>query len=69
MKRTGLPDGGATRQRISISRIVVLVLFGSGAFVSGAAYQMHVYDQMPTVIIKPQLAPAQPAAPKRRTVI
>ena len=62
-------SAGATLQRISISRILILVLFGSTAFVAGAAYQIHVYKQMPTVIIKPQLAPEQPAAPKRRTVI
>jgi hypothetical protein len=60
-------SAGATLQRISIS--LILVLFGSTAFVAGAAYQIHVYKQMPTVIIKPQLAPEQPAAPKRRTVI
>lgn len=69
MTRSGLAGARAMRQRISISRILVLVLFGSGAFVSGAAYQMHIYKQMPTVIIKPQLAPAQPSVPKRSTVI
>ncbi len=64
-----VPEGvRAAANRISIRRIVVLVLFGASAFVSGMMCQVHVDRQMPTIIIKPDYPAEPPAAPRLRTI-
>ena len=54
--------------RISIRRIVALLLFGASAFISGIMYQVYIDERMPTLIITPHYPAAPPAAPRLQTI-